>query len=314
MWVEFGRHNKDSEGDAGKFSGSLDTKWGASSAAFAHSIATLKQAAWEEIEAGALQSVKHGKQLKTAPYSLQNVHACIIDCDLDNNNSFNDLTGNDPQEQAMTVTEQIMEHAHDKPISARHPSSFNASEFQELNPRITSPQRVPLQTMVSPNVTGYSDSQPSNCVVAADRYLLPLMSPFMLKTLATFPLAPAVGQSPATLPPASVAGQSSVTLPPALISGQSSICHSSMSAHALTSRTLPVVHEPDSRQSDQHLAAHPMSESGCVLGQNNYQLDDHYTNPPFSHSPDSFTYNSGFVTDDPLMVPSGLRMGSSFPP
>ena len=311
MWVEFGRRNKDSEGNAGQFSGSLDTKWGASSAAFAHSIATLKQAAWEEIEASALQSVKHGKQLKTPPYSLQNVHTCIIDCDLDNDDSFNGSMGNDPQEQAMATTEQIMEHPHGKTISAR-PSPFDASEFQELDPRVTSPQRVPLQTLVSPtNATGYLDSQPG-CVVASDRYLLPLMSPFMLKTSATFPPAPVVGRPQATLPPASLAGQSLETFLPAQIASQSPICHLSTSAHALTSRTLPIMLWPDSRQSDQHVATHPVSESGCILGQNNHQLGDHYTNPSFSHSPDPFTYNGGFVTDDPLMVPSGLRMGGSF--
>lgn len=215
MWVEFGRRNKDSEGDAGQFSGSIESKWGASSAAFAHSIATLRQTAWEEIEASALQSVKHGKQSKVTPNSMQNVRACIIDCGSDDDNdSFNGLMGNNPQEQA--ITEQNMEHSYDETIFAR-PSPSDASEIPEVDPHATNPQHVPLQPLVSPDVAGYSDSQPCS-VVAADRHLPPLMSPFTLKTSATFPPAPVVGQPSATLLPAS----------------QFSICHSSMTTHAST--------------------------------------------------------------------------------
>ncbi|KAI6030782.1 hypothetical protein F5J12DRAFT_779841 [Pisolithus orientalis] len=44
MWVEPGQCNKDSKGNAGQFSGSPESKWGSSSAAFVHSIAMLKQA------------------------------------------------------------------------------------------------------------------------------------------------------------------------------------------------------------------------------------------------------------------------------
>lgn len=103
----------------------------------------LRQTAWEEIEVGALQSVKHGKQLKVIPNSMQNVHACIIDCGLDdNNNSCNGLMGNNPQEQA--ITEQNMEHSYDETIFAC-PSPSDVSEIPEVDPHTTNPQHVPLQ-------------------------------------------------------------------------------------------------------------------------------------------------------------------------
>ncbi|KAL4067127.1 hypothetical protein V8B97DRAFT_1919142 [Scleroderma yunnanense] len=156
MWVEFGQCIKDSEGDAGQFSRSSDIKWDVSSAAFTHSIAMLRQTAWEKIEAGTLH-----------------------------------LMGNDPQEQAMGVTEQNMKHAYDKTIFA-HPPPCDVSETPEEDPHTMNPQHVPLQPLVTgPDVAGYSDSQPSS-VVTADCHLLPLMSPFILKTSATFLPAPVI--------------------------------------------------------------------------------------------------------------------------
>ncbi|KAI6030781.1 hypothetical protein F5J12DRAFT_954779 [Pisolithus orientalis] len=110
------------------------------------------------------------------------------------NDSFDGIAGNGPQDQAMAVTEQNRECSHDETIFA---CPFDASEILEVNTHATNPQHVLPQPLFSPDVAGHSESQP-NSAMAADCYFLPLM--FFL------PTTPFVDQpSVATLPPALIA-------------------------------------------------------------------------------------------------------------
>ncbi|KAI6009293.1 hypothetical protein EDC04DRAFT_2610613 [Pisolithus marmoratus] len=136
--------------------GSLQTKWGISSASYVLSIGKLSGTAWEEIESGALEYAKIGRRFKAITPSLsEDAHACIMDCNSDEDSTGNLSRDDDgPQEHIVDQPESNWENqAYDNRDIPTPPSLIlpTASHTSVMNHHLTSSEFPPFQAQLSPN-------------------------------------------------------------------------------------------------------------------------------------------------------------------
>jgi len=272
MWVEHGRRTEESKKGAGYFSGSADSQWGTSSASYAQSIGLLNSNAWEEIENGALEFTKLGKRFKPS-LVVTDAHACIVDCDSDDSDSYS-FTGHDDtslQEHGALQAERAAkesgnfcdEDTSNFPSPAASDSQIQTgthSALQPTGPMDTRHQLPPLASVCSENAMSFASGA-----------LLP-------STVNPFPAWHSAVPAPMN---------SSTSLGPE--GDQYSFSH---------------------LMSDGCLVPH-QSEQKPGSGRSNMANPTNIL-PPFTRDLDTFTQNGGFAEDNPYMMPAHLRLGDRF--
>ena len=234
MWAKFGRRTEESKKVTGYFSGSPDSQWGTSSASYAQSIEMLKSTAWEEIEDGALEFAKFGRQFKTASSGIKDVRAYIMDCDSDDDSVSSSVSGhneNDSQECAASQVERNWEQWNcDEDVPSPR-SALAASQILDFH--TAGPQPTPrLQPLVSADAAALqSRSQTTIGVTDTCQQLPPLA--LVCSQENTLPFVPGT----------------TISLPP-LTADQFSVHHSP--APAPTSENSSIALGLDHRQVHQH--------------------------------------------------------------
>ncbi|KIM70174.1 hypothetical protein SCLCIDRAFT_19106 [Scleroderma citrinum Foug A] len=139
MWAKFGRRTEESKKVAGHFSGSPDS-----------------HTAWEEIEDGALEFAKFGRQFKTVPSGAKDVHAYIMDCDSDDDSISSSVNGHHENKQecaASLVVERNWELWNCDEDVPSPPSALTAPQI--LDSHTASPQPTQLQSLVSADTAAF---------------------------------------------------------------------------------------------------------------------------------------------------------------
>ncbi|KAI5997115.1 hypothetical protein EDD15DRAFT_2194781 [Pisolithus albus] len=183
MWAETGHHSEESKRLAGAFSGSPQTKWGISSVSYAFSIGKLSNAAWEEIEDGALEYAKNGRRFKTSsPDITEDAHACIVDCNSDEE-STGSISGDDddPQEYMAHLQDgHWVDRACNNPDIRSPPSPVlpTAPQVSTTNRDTTNSQFAPLLPPFSPIPITDDPAAMANSGTSFHSIVPPFVDPF----------------------------------------------------------------------------------------------------------------------------------------